>query len=282
VKNSPFIKGVFLIEYGKDSRIIIQEDKTISEKSMTKIMFLDESGDHSLDKIDPSYPVFVLAGCIFDLDYYSKTVEPRVNELKNKHFNTTSVILRSYDIRKQKGDFACLVDRSKREAFYNDLNDLIRSMDFKIIMAVIHKTKFKEQYYAPDNPYNLCFKFILERAVMFLGRSNEQLMFRMESRETHNDRKLAKVYEEFRSGDHLKENGHIMFKKEEIQSKFLDLSFNQKTQNIAGHQIADLVAYPVGAFILNKDRKTESLKIIKTKLHSKGSRFLNYGLKIFP
>ena len=37
-----------------------------------KIMFLDESGDHSLDKIDKSYPMFVLAGCIFDQEYYEK------------------------------------------------------------------------------------------------------------------------------------------------------------------------------------------------------------------
>lgn len=244
-------------------------------------MFLDESGDHSLDKIDSSYPMFVLAGCIFDLDYYAR-VETKVNELKNKYFNTTNIILRSYDIRKQKKDFASLVDKKKRISFYNDLNDLIKEIDFKIIMAVIHKIKFKDQYHAPDNPYNLCFKFILERAVMFLGRSNKQMMFRMESRETHNDRKLAEVYDSFRFNDCLRANGGIMFHREEIQAKFLDLSFNQKTQNVAGHQIADLVAYPVGAYILNKERKTESLEIIKTKLHSKGGNYLNYGLKIFP
>ncbi len=29
-------------------------------------MFLDESGDHSLVKIDEQFPVFCLAGCIFD------------------------------------------------------------------------------------------------------------------------------------------------------------------------------------------------------------------------
>ena len=84
---------------------------------MTKIMFLDESGDHSLDKIDNSYPMFVLAGCIFDFDYYSTITEQQINILKIKHFGKTDVILRSYDIRKQKGDFSCLVDKEKREAF---------------------------------------------------------------------------------------------------------------------------------------------------------------------
>ncbi len=249
---------------------------------MTKIMFLDESGDHSLDKVDPSYPMFVLAGCIFDLDYYSQTVEPSVNKLKIKHFGKIDIILRSYDIRKQKGDFSYLVDKRKREEFYNDLDILVKSMDFKIIAAAIHKSKLKNQYREPNNPYNLCLQFILERSVMFLGRSGDKLIFRIESRETHNDRKLAEVYENFRLYDHLKPNKGILFKKEEIQSKFIDLSFNQKVQNIAGQQIADLVAYPIGAFVLNGKRENKAFEIVKTKFHNKNGSYMNYGLKVFP
>lgn len=243
---------------------------------MTKIMFLDESGDHSLDKIDKSYPMFVLSGCIFDLDYYSKIVEPKVNELKIKHFSRIDIMLRSYDIRKQKGDFSCLVDKRKREAFYNDLDILVKSLDFKIIAAAIHKSSLKNQYHDPDNPYNLCLQFILERSVMFLGRTDNKLIFRIESRETHNDRKLAEVYEKFRLNDHK------LFKKEEIQSKFIDLSFNQKVQNIAGQQIADLAAYPIGVFVLDRKRENKAFEIIKTKFHNKNGVYLNYGLKIFP
>jgi len=143
-------------------------------------MFLDESGDHSLDKIDNSYPMFVLAGCIFDFDYYSNEVELKINQLKIKHFDKIDIILRSYDIRKQKGQFACLVDKKKRESFYTDLNSLIASLDFKIIAAAINKTNLKSQYCDPDNPYNLCLRFILERAVMFLGRTEEKMIFRIE------------------------------------------------------------------------------------------------------
>ncbi len=239
-------------------------------------MFLDESGDHSLDKIDNSYPMFVLAGCIFDLDYYSTVVEPKINELKIKHFGKIDIILRSYDIRKQKGAFACLVDKKKREAFYIDLNNLMKSLNFKIIASAIHKSKLKDQYSDPGNPYNLCLQFILERSVMFLGRSSEKLIFRIESREMHNDRKLAEVYEKFRTID------HHYFKKEEVQSKLVDLSFNQKTQNIAGHQIADLVAYPIGVSVLDDKRVNKAFEVIKTKFHSKNGDYKNYGLKVFP
>ncbi|HKZ41802.1 MAG TPA: DUF3800 domain-containing protein [Candidatus Hodarchaeales archaeon] len=59
-----------------------------------KIMFLDESGDHSLDKIDASYPMFVLAGSIFDLDYYKDVVEPETRKLKMKHFGAVNHVSR--------------------------------------------------------------------------------------------------------------------------------------------------------------------------------------------
>jgi hypothetical protein len=33
------------------------------------VLFIDESGDHSLAVIDPQYPIFVLGGVIVDSDY---------------------------------------------------------------------------------------------------------------------------------------------------------------------------------------------------------------------
>ncbi len=243
-----------------------------------KVMFLDESGDHSLDKIDSSYPMFILAGCIFDFDYYSNVVEPEINKIKLKHFGKTDIILRSYDIRKQKKDFSCLVDMQKRKSFYEDLDSFIKNTDFKIIAAAIRKDKLKSQYKSPDNPYHLCLRFILERSIMYLGRTDEKLIFRIESRQTHNDEKLAEVYESFRNKD------QAIFKKDEIQTKLVDLSFNQKSQNIIGMQIADLVAYPIGKWVLNSSKVNKAFEIIEKKFHKsyKSSSYLNYGLKIFP
>ena len=40
------------------------------------IIYVDESGDHSLDSIDRDYPVFVLDFCIFRNDHYAATVAP--------------------------------------------------------------------------------------------------------------------------------------------------------------------------------------------------------------
>jgi len=101
---------------------------------------------------------------------------------------------------------------------------------------------------------------------------------RMESRETHNDKVLAEDYENF------KKNGNRMIPAEEVRKKLIDLSFNQKSQNIAGHQIADLVAYPIGIHVFQPKRENPAFQIITKKLHTKlgTKQYLNYGLKVFP
>lgn len=244
-----------------------------------KIMFLDESGDHSLEvsKIDKSYPMFVLSGCIFDFEYYNKIVEPSISDLKMRYFGRNDIILRSYDIRKQKGEFAALVDYKKRIQFYEDINKTLSGLEFVIIAATINKLNFINQYLTPANPYNLCFRFILERAIMFLGRDTENMILRAESREGHNDKQLAAIYENFRQKCFAE-----FIKPAEVQRKLVDLSFNQKIQNIVGHQIADLVAYPIGKWVLDKTKENRPFSIIEKKLHKKNGQYLNYGLKIFP
>jgi len=248
----------------------------LNEKDIPlKVAFLDESGDHSLNKIDPSYPVFVLAGCIFDFDYYNNTAEPQIMALKQKYFKRNDIILRSYDIRKQKNAFNILVDKKLREAFYTDINELILSLNFTVIAAAINKTSLKNQYSDSVNPYHLCFHFFFERVIMYLGKSNEKMLLRIESRETHNDKKLSHEYELFRAGS-------SRFPPKETQAKLADLSFNQKTQNIAGMQLADLVAYPIGKWIMNNDGENKAFKIVEKKLHQKDGKYMGYGLKVFP
>jgi len=213
------------------------------------VAFLDESGDHNLKTIDSTYPIFTLAACIFDFDYYFEGVEKELDTIKVKHFGTRKVILRSYDIRKQKGQFRSLVDITKRTAFYEELDKFIENLEFKIIAAVIDKSKLKSSYRTPSDPYNLCFQFIMERLCMFVGRKNEKVVMRMESRESHNDKVLA-----------------------------------EKSQNIGGHQIADLAAYPIGIHIFQPKRDNPAFQIVEKKFHTRlGTRqYINYGLKIFP
>ena len=84
--------------------------------------------------------------------------------------------------------------------------------------------------------------------------------------------------------DDFVNNDQRLFSKEEVQNKLTDLSFNQKVQNILGMQIADLIAYPIGRWVLDRTVENKAFTIIEKKFHKdpKTGSYLNYGLKIFP
>lgn len=69
------------------------------------VVYVDESGDHSLESVDEQYPVFVLAFCVFHKGYYASEVVPAVEAFKFKHFGHDLVVLHETDIRKERSCF---------------------------------------------------------------------------------------------------------------------------------------------------------------------------------
>ena len=73
-----------------------------------KVMFLDEPGNHSLDTIEPRFPVFVLGGVITERDYIFDVVEPRLSEVKRTFFDRDDFVLHTVDIVRRQGPFVAL------------------------------------------------------------------------------------------------------------------------------------------------------------------------------
>lgn len=67
------------------------------------IVYVDESGDHSLRTIDPQYPVFVLSLCVFLKDEYIHRITPAIRHWKFKTFGHDMVVLHESDIRFKRG-----------------------------------------------------------------------------------------------------------------------------------------------------------------------------------
>ena len=72
------------------------------------MLFLDESGDHSLDKIDQSYPMFVLGGVIAERSYVRTVVVPRLRQTKEYFFGRDDIILHTADIIRARNGFEAL------------------------------------------------------------------------------------------------------------------------------------------------------------------------------
>jgi len=83
-----------------------------SSKFSNYIIYVDESGDHGLNNVDPNYPIFVLVFVIFKIDDYINTIVPSIQKFKFKHFGHDQSIFNETDIRKDRGDFEFLKSKA--------------------------------------------------------------------------------------------------------------------------------------------------------------------------
>ena len=87
------------------------------------IIYVDESGDHSLRSIDENYPIFVLAFCIFDKMHYSEAIVPAFEKFKFKYFGHDQIVLHGNEIRKEKGPFNIFRSAEEKSQFLCYLSD---------------------------------------------------------------------------------------------------------------------------------------------------------------
>ena len=95
---------------------------------MPRIIYLDEAGDHSLEKEDKDFPVFALVMMVCDQEAYENKLVPMVNRLKFDYFGHECVIIHSRDIRKAQGDFGFPLIQLSDNRFTNGLMRLCRSL----------------------------------------------------------------------------------------------------------------------------------------------------------
>lgn len=132
------------------------------------IVYVDESGGHSLKNVDPTYPVFVLAFCVFEKSEYAQVATREIQALKFTHFGHDIVVLHEHEIRKTKGHFRFLTDKNARESFYRDLDSVTKNTPFQIIATCVDKGKVIKQSDAVENLYNVALNSCLSMLDNFL------------------------------------------------------------------------------------------------------------------
>lgn len=56
------------------------------------IVYVDEAGNHGLDSPDPTFPVFVLAFCVFPKSSYITQTVPALQSFKFRYFGHDGVV----------------------------------------------------------------------------------------------------------------------------------------------------------------------------------------------
>ena len=103
------------------------------------VAFFDECGDHSLEKIDPDFPLFVLALVIVERSIYRDQVLGEFNHFKLRYFNHEGINLHSRDIRLAIGPFSLLQEPTNRTKFMGELSNIMERLQFTLFIAAIRK-----------------------------------------------------------------------------------------------------------------------------------------------
>jgi Protein of unknown function (DUF3800) len=240
-----------------------------------KLLFLDESGDHSLFKIDPSYPMFVLGGIIVDQSYAEDMIQQDLDSFKQKMFGTKDLILHTADISRNRNGFERLKDTAFRQAFYEGLNTLMAKWQYKVIACAVRKDYHLQRYgSAALDPYLLSLNVLVEQFCFELGEAGGGIMV-VEGRDAYLNAQLELAW------INLKLQGTEHFRGVEIARRISALNVRAKQQNIAGLQLADLVVSPIGRYVLGK-KSHEDWRIIESKFRQIEGKYQDVGLVVLP
>ena len=244
------------------------------------VVYVDESGDHSLASIDRDYPVFVLALCVFHKRHYAEKIIPAVEKLKFNYFGHSSVVLHEHEIRKQKGEFVFLSHHPTRIEFMQRLSSIMEASNFILITCVVDKARLGRGEGATTNPYHIALGICLEALREFLAeKGQEQLQTHVvvECRGKKEDAELELEFRRICDGENHG-NRQLPF----------NIVFADKKTNLAGLQVADLVARPVGVNYLRPGQVNQAFEILRRKFYCDGGRkrvgngYENVGLMIYP
>lgn len=240
------------------------------------VVYVDESGDHSLESVDAQYPVFVLAFCVFHKSYYASHVVPTLESFKFKHFGHDVVVLHETDIRKERGCFR-FSSRPHKEAFLDELTGIIEASNFILIACVVDKIRLRER---GENPYHLALGFCVETLYEFMQEKRQEDLPTHVVVECRGKKEDAALELEFRRVC----AGENRFAK----PLPFEIVFADKKTNSSGLQLADLVARPIGLSKVRPGQANRAFEVLKRKFFCSGGRkntgvgFEGWGLKIHP
>jgi hypothetical protein len=258
-------------------------------------LYIDEVGNHDMNHVDDENHRFLsLTGVIIETNYCRTVVNPEMDSVKRKYFQTDPdipVIFHRKEMVNRRDEFQCLQDPQVEAEFNKDILRFIENWDFKVITVVIDKKAHRDQYQVWHyHPYHYCLAVMLERYILFLhyGKNRGDVM--IEARGTKEDEKLKASFQNL----YLNGNDNIPAERWQNNLTSREIKVKPKTANICGLQLADLLAHPSRREILIEkglkengpnvfgDKICEKLRIDKYLRHYKTGIIEGFGKKLLP
>ena len=221
-------------------------------------LYVDEVGNSGLGaNLKHSNERYLsLTGVIFELDHVDLVVAPQLEALKRRYFKThvdEPLIFHRKELVNRRYPFHALKNPDVESAFNSDLLDLFESLEYRTITVVIDKHEHLQRYKVWNyDPYHYCQEVLLERFVLWLNQRNATGDVMAESRGGREDRRLKSSFNRI----WLEGTDFVSAELFGARLTSRELKVKTKANNIAGLQIADLIAHPSFRYILCRRKKT--------------------------
>jgi hypothetical protein len=217
----------------------------VSQQKKRYRLYFDESGDHTYRALEETSRRYLgLTGIVVESDFYRLTFQPDLEALKQRNFPHSPddpVVLHREDIINKRHPFGRLRDPATEATFNADLLHFLRHEEYSIIVVVIDKRSHIERYgTGAFHPYHHCIDALIERYCGFLRFHDGVGDVMGESRGGHEDLALKDAF------NHVVTKGNLHrpsdFFGDVLTSSQLKLK--PKSANVAGLQVADILAHP--------------------------------------
>ena len=246
-------------------------------------LYIDESGDHSykhLDDLDKRY--LGVTGVLVDKLRYNEEAQPELEGIKRRIFrydpDDPPILTRSH-IKNRKHWFYVLQNPSLNQQWEDELLSFLRSLTpyTQVFTVVIDKKIHLDSHPVQTfNPYVYCLEVLLDRVRGYMSVKGGHADVLAESRGKTEDKQIIRAYKSLRlNGSFYADGKHY---RRYFPSE--DLIIKKKEQNIAGLQIADMLAYGQKALTIQDSGKPmpRPLSAFVQRVNSEVNRMVNqYG-----
>lgn len=256
-------------------------------------LYVDEVGNSDLgSSSNPNHRYLSLTGIALELGYVDQVLFPELEALKRTYFGShpdDPIVLHRKELVNKRQPFEALQDSAVETAFNAELLGRLHIWDYVVITVIIDKQLHNEHYQVwRYDPYHYCLKVLVERYALWLGQRQAEGDVMAESRGGREDVRLKTSFER------VVNEGSEYVQAADFQKRLTSrqLKVKPKANNIAGLQLADLIAHPSyrGALARRQNQplpgnfggKIAALLETEKYHRSPSGKILGWGVKWLP
>lgn len=256
-------------------------------------LYLDESTTFTSVNGKNEKKFISISGIIVEKEYHDSYLTDKINDLKNKLFGKTNIILHEKDIKAAEKspkklplnlipDYSYFQNKNNVKQFYIELEKIISHSDIWIMGACIDEDGLNKRFSRDiqTDTSSIMLQLIFENFCHFLQERSATGNIIYESIGATQDKAMSLKFH------HIKSIGTMYIQPYAFQQLIEKIEFPKKSDNVTGLQLADFIPNNIARFHAKKPKSPYNLySVINKKMYDGDvlpKEKNKYGVKLLP